>query len=912
RPFDLAAGPLLRSTLVRLGPDEHALLFTLHHVVSDAWSMDVLVRDVSELYAAFAEGRDPVLPALPLQYADYAAWQRAWLQGGVLEAQLGYWTARLAGAPPLLEIPTDRPRTLSPDDRAGIVRVDVPEAASRALRALARREGATLFMTLMAAWQLLLSRYAGQDDVVVGTPVANRGRMETEGLIGFFVNTLALRTDLSGDPTVRELLARVREGMLQAQAHQDLPFDRLVEELGVERALGRSPLFQAVFSYQNTETGELRMGDVRVDALAATSGDAKFDLTLALGERDGAITGAISYRAALFDAGTVERMAEHLGRLLEGMAADGDLPVSRIGMLAPAERGQLLAWSGRAADASYPTLHAAFAAQAARTPDALAVVFGQDALTYAELDGAANRLAHHLRGLGVGPDVKVALCVERAPEMVVGLLGVLKAGGAYVPLDVAYPAERLAWMAADADVRVLLTQERLLGLIPAHAGTTVCLDRDWPDIARYPSNAPVAGATAENLAYVIYTSGSTGTPKGAEIPHRAVPGFFQGTDYVSWTADQVYLQHVSTSWDVLALELWPALLTGARCVLFPARASEPDLLGEQVRAHGVTTLWLSSAYFNLVIDTCPEILAGVRQVITGGEAVSPVHVRRARELYPQLRLVNGYGPSECTVFASTYVIPADFDDAVVPIGTPVGDRRVYLVDGRMELVPAGVPGELCVGGPAVGRGYLGRPALTADRFVPDPFAAEPGARMYRTGDRVRWRAEGVLEFVGRMDFQAKVRGFRVEPGEVEAALRADDRVREAVVIVREDVPGDRRLVAYAVPAEGEVPAGAELRAALRTRLPEYMVPSAVVVLDALPLSAQGKVDRRALPAPDGSADGDGYVLPRTPTEEMLAGMFADVLGAERVGAEDDFFARGGHSLLATRLVSRVRGTFGVE
>ncbi len=913
RPFDLAAGPLLRCTLVRLADEEHALLVTMHHIVSDGWSMAILTREISELYAAFAEDRDPVLPALPVQYADYAAWQRAWLTGEVLDAQLGYWTTRLAGAPPLLEIPTDRPRALTPDDRTGNVPVEVPEAASRALRALARREGATLFMTLMAAWQLLLSRYAGQEDVVVGTPVANRGRMETEGLIGFFVNMLALRTDLSGDPAVRALLARVREGMLQAQSHQDLPFDRLVEELGVERALGRSPLFQAVFSYQDADAGELRMGDVRVDALAATSGDAKFDLTLALGEQDGRIGGAISYRAALFDAATMERMAEHLGRLLEGMAADADLPVSRLGMLAPAERERLLAWSGRAADDAYPTLHEAFAAQAMRTPDALAVVFGAEGLTYAELDGAANRLAHHLRGLGVGPDVKVALCVERAPEMVVGLLGVLKAGGAYVPLDVAYPPERLAFMAADADVRVLLTQERLLGLLPAHAGATVCLDRDWPDIARYPTNAPVSGATAENLAYVIYTSGSTGTPKGTEVPHRAVPGFFRGTDYVSWTADEIHLQHGSTSWDVLTLELWPALLTGARCVLFPARASEPDLLGEQVRAHGVTTLWLSSAYFNLVIDTCPQVLAGVRQVMTGGEAVSPAHVRRARELYPELRLVNGYGPSECTVFASTCVIPGDFDGDVVPIGTAVGDRRVYLVDARMELVPAGVPGELCVGGPAVGRGYLGRPALTADRFVPDPFADEPGARMYRTGDRVRWRADGVLEFVGRVDFQAKVRGFRVEPGEVEAALRAHPALQDAVALVRGDAPGDRRIVAYLVAAEGdEVPSAAALREHLKTRLPEYMIPSAFVALDVLPLTPNGKVDRRALPAPDAPAgDAATYVEPRTPEEALVARIWAEVLGVERVGVHDDFFVLGGHSLLATRVASRLR-TAGVD
>ncbi|HEX8904783.1 MAG TPA: amino acid adenylation domain-containing protein, partial [Longimicrobiaceae bacterium] len=513
-----------------------------------------------------------------------------------------------------------------------------------------------------------------------------------------------------------------------------------------------------------------------------------------------------------------------------------DRPLSAVSLVGDAERARLLAWSGVPAAEPERCVHELFAEQAARTPGDVAIVFGDESLTYAELDRRANRLAHHLRGLGVGPDVKVGVCVERSPEMVVGVLGVLKAGGAYVPLDLGYPAERLAFMAADAEVRVLLTQERLLGQLPAHEGRVVCLDRDRAEIEAHPDTAPESGARPDHLAYVIYTSGSTGTPKGTEVPHRAIPGFFRGADYVSWDAGQVHLQHASTSWDVLTLELWPALLTGARSVLFPARASEPVLLGEMVKRHGVTILWLSSAYFNLIVDTCPEVLDGVRQVMTGGEAVSAPHVRRAQELVPEMRLVNGYGPSECTVFASCYPIPRPFDAPVVPIGTPVGDRRVYLLDGAMELVPVGVPGELFVGGPAVARGYLGRPGLTAATFVPDPFGA-PGARLYRTGDRVRWRQDGVLEFVGRVDFQAKVRGFRVEPGEVEVALLADERVREAVVVVRDDVPGGRALVAYAVAADGTALTAAELRAALKARLPEYMIPSAFVLLESLPLNA---------------------------------------------------------------------------
>jgi amino acid adenylation domain-containing protein len=916
RPFDLAAGPLLRASLLRLDDEEHALLFTLHHIVSDGWSMGVLAREVSELYGAFARGLPSPLPGLPVQYADFAVWQRAWLSGDVLDAQLGWWRERLAGAPPLLEIPTDRPRAAATGDRGASVAFSLPDETTRALRALSRREGATLFMTLLAGWQLLLSRYSGQDDVSVGTPIAGRTRLETEGLIGFFVNTLVLRADLSGSPTFGELLGRVREATLGAYQHQDVPFEKLVEELAPERSLSHTPFFQVMFVLQNNAREALRLGDVEAEGLGAGGETAKFDLTLALGETEEGVSGSLSYRAELFDAETVERMLGHFAALLGAVAADPDRSLPEIALVSADERARLLEWGAASDDAHAGVpgacVHELFAAQAAATPDAVAVVFGDETLTYAELDARANRLAHHLRGLGVGPDVKVALFVERSPEMVVGLLGVLKAGGAYVPLDPGYPAERLAFMARDAQVRVLLTQERLLSELPEHGGRVVCLDRDWPLVARHPSHAPESGAEPEHLAYVIYTSGSTGTPKGSEVPHRAVPGFFRGVAYASIDAGQVHLQHSSPSWDALTLELWPALLTGARVVLLPARASEPALLGEQVRAHGVSILWLSAAYFNLIVDTFPEILAGVRQVMTGGEAVSPAHVRRAQALYPELRLVNGYGPSECTVFAACHPIPAGFDAPVVPIGAPIGDRRVYLVDARLEPAPPGVPGELCVGGPAVARGYLGRPGLTAEKFVPDPFSARPGARMYRTGDRARWRGDGTLEFVGRVDFQAKVRGFRVEPGEVEAALLADARVREAVVVVREDAPGDRRLVGYAVPAEGVELSAGELRAALKERLPDYLVPSAILVLDALPLSAHGKVDRRALPAPEIGSDAEAYVAPRGATEEILAALYAEVLGAARVGARDDFFALGGHSLIATRLVSRVREAFAVE
>ncbi|HEY0019307.1 MAG TPA: amino acid adenylation domain-containing protein [Longimicrobium sp.] len=913
RPFDLEHGPLFRAHLFRVSPHDHVLLLSMHHVVSDGWSSGVLLRELTALYDAFSRGAPSPLAELPVQYADYAAWQRAYLAGGVLQKQLAWWKERLAGAPAVLELPTDRPRPAARSNRGSYERFHLPPELADALRELSRKEGATLFMTLLAAWQALLGRYAGQDDVVVGAPIAGRTHREVEGLIGFFVNTLALRGDLSGDPTFRQLLARVRETTLGAYARQDLPFEKLVEEVAPARSLSHTPLFQTVFALDNTPARSLRLGSLQISRVEADSETSKFDLSLLMRDSGTALTGVLGYSADLFDAATVRRAAHHLRVLLRAAAANPDLPLSALSLVDEDEAEVLRGWSGAPAEAAPPArcVHHLFEEQARKTPEATALVYGDQRITYGELDRRANRLAHHLRGRGVGPDVKVGFCMERSPEMVVALLGILKAGGAYVPIDPAYPEERIAFMVREVDAPLLLTQERVLPRLPAGA-RALALDAAWAQVEREPDTAPDVDVTPDHLVYVLYTSGSTGTPKGSEVAHRAIPGFFRGADYVRYDAEQVLLQYSSTSWDVLTLEMWPALLTGATCVLYPAQTVELDGLAAEVRRHGVTTLWFSAAFFNLVIDTRPEVLAGVRQVMVGGEAVSVPHVRRAMELYPALRLVNGYGPSECTVFTSCHVIPRDFDGAAVPIGTPVGDRRVHVLDARMRPVPVGVPGELFVGGPAVPRGYLRRPALTARTLVPDPFGP-PGGRLYRTGDRVRWRADGVLEYLGRIDQQVKVRGFRIELEEVEAVLLRSPAVREAVAVVREDTPGDRRLVAYAVAADpAAAPTPAELREHLRTRLPDYMLPSAFVVLDALPLNANRKVDRRALPAPEGAGADEGYVAPRTPTETTLAGIFAEVLNHERVGVHDDFFASGGHSLKATQVVSRAQDVFGVR
>ncbi|HEX8272438.1 MAG TPA: amino acid adenylation domain-containing protein [Longimicrobiaceae bacterium] len=917
--FDLAEGPLLRAELVSFGPEEHVFTFGMHHIVSDGWSMGVFNRELRTLYEAFAAGLPSPLPEPEIQYADFAVWQREQLSGEALERQVAFWRDALRDAP-VLDLPGDRPRPPVQTFAGATHELRFPRALADRLRALGERERATPFMVLMAAWQLLLARWSGQDDVVVGTPVAGRNRREIEGLIGFFVNTLAIRADLSGRPGFRELVRRVREAAFGAFAHQDLPFEKIVEELKPERDPSRPPLFQVVFALQNAPGDAMRSPGLEWSGWGGEGRTAKYDLSLVLVETKDGLAGVLEYNTDLFDRATAERMGAELGIVLEAVAAAPDLPVADLPLLAPGEHERLAEWSvSGAPEAPARCVHELFAEQARRVPDKAALVFGGERVAYAELDRRSDALAARLHEAGVGPDARVGVCVGRSPAMVAALLAVLKAGGAYVVLDPEYPEERLAFMLADAGARVLVTDEELRHRFASFEGQVVAAEENGG--AEDQAAVAVAGCSLfpvpcslspDSLACVVYTSGSTGEPKGAGIPHRAIPGFFRGADYARFDGEQTILQHSSVSWDALTLELWTALLTGGTCVLQPGRGGEPEELARQLREHGVDTLWLTSAYFDLVVDSFPGALAGVRQLLVGGEALSPGHVRRALELYPGLRLVNGYGPSECTVFSACHVVPPGWEGGVLPIGRPVGDRRVHVLDASLAPVPAGAPGELCVGGPAVARGYLGRPELTAERFVPDPFG-EPGARLYRSGDRARWRADGTLEFLGRLDRQAKVRGFRVEPGEVEAALARLPGVRRAAAVVREDAPGDRRLVAYAVPDPDAGLVGAGLRAALAGSLPEHLVPSAVVLLDELPLTPRGKLDRRALPAPDAAAgDAEAFVAPRTPAEERIAAIWREVLRVERVGVHDRFFDLGGHSLLATQVVTRVREALGAE
>lgn len=917
QPFDLEAGLPIRFTLLQLAEADHTLLVTLHHIVSDGWSVGVFYRELTTLYQAFTEGKPSPLPELSMQYTGFSTWQREWLQGERLEEQLAYWQKQLTGPLPILELPTDRRRPPRQTFNGKEYRVSWPSAWLEPLKSLGREENCTLFVTLLTAFNVLLARYTRQTDILVGIPVANRTRVETEAMIGFFVNTLVVRSDLSETPPFRELLKQVRRTTLEVQRHQDLPFDKLVEVLQPERDMSRSPLVQVVFSLQNTSQSVVELPDLSIQPMDIAIESAKFDLFLALSETETGLQARLQYNTDLFDESTIARMAGHYETLLEGIASNPDQLISQLPLLTETERRQLLlAWNETQTD--YPEdqpIHCLFEAQVRQTPEAVALVFGQTEVTYEALNGQANQLAHHLQTLGIESGNLVGLCLDRSCEMVIAILAILKAGAAYVPLDPTYPVKRLAFMLDDTRASVLLTRQSRLEQLQAYQGNIVCIDTEWPVIERQPQTNPGNRVISSDLAYVMYTSGSTGTPKGVEVCHRGVVRLLFGVDYVRLDRRQTFLLLAPISFDASTFELWGALLHGGRCVVYPEPVPVFGKMGELIRTHKVTILWLNASLFNAVIDEDAGILAGVSQVLTGGEALSPMHVRRALERLPQTQLVNGYGPTESTTFTCCYRIPRDLDDQAlsIPIGRPIANTQVYILDKQLNPVPIGVPGELYIGGDGLARGYLNRPELSAEKFVRHPFSENSEARLYKTDDLVRYRPDGNIEFLGRMDHQVKLRGFRIEPGEIEAVLSAHPAVQQVVVAVRETTLGDPRLVAYVVTGNGhELPVEA-LHAHLNQRLPEYMVPSAFVYLDALPLTPSGKFDRNALPAQDQEQPylQDAYTAPRTPIEEILTEVWAELLGLQQVGIHDDFFALGGHSLLATQLISRLETAIGV-
>ncbi|WP_438308705.1 non-ribosomal peptide synthase/polyketide synthase [Burkholderia pseudomallei] len=916
-PFDLARGPLVRGALVREADDVHTLCVTIHHIVSDGWSIDVFCRELSELYRAFAGGQPDPLPPLPVQYADYAAWQQRGIGGATLHAQAEYWRDALAGAPTLLELPTDRPRPPQPDYAGATVGLALDAPLTAGLRALARRHGATLFMTVFAAWSVLLSRLSRQTDVVIGTPSANRGHAQIEGLIGFFVNTIALRVDLDGAPTVAELLARVKARTLAAQQHQDIPFEHVVERVQPARSLSHSPVFQAMFAWQHASRGEMRLEGLRAEPLDdAARTIAKFDLTLSLRESGDAIDGGLEYASALFERATIERFAGYLRRLLEGMVADDTQRVDALPMLSRDERRDLIERRNATAR-PYPAnsgVHRLFEAQAARTPDATAIVDGATTLDYRALDARANRIAHALAHAGVRAGDRVALHLEPSIGLVAAQLAVLKLGAAYVPVDVGNPPARKAFVAQDSGARLVLGDAALDW--PAAAGVpqrdlAALLAGPWPSDA--PARAPQGGG--DTPAYVMYTSGSSGQPKGVLVTHRGIARLAVNSGYATFDASDRFAFASNPAFDASTFEVWTALLNGASIGIVK-RDDLLDLgaLAGKLSSIGVTCLFLTTALFNRCVSFDPAMFARLRCVISGGERADPAVYRKVLEAGPPRHLLNAYGPTETTTFAAVWEAePRTLAAQAAPIGRPIGNTSVYVLDAYGAPVPVGVTGEIHIGGPGVAQGYLNRPALSAERFVRDPFVGGD-ARMYRTGDLGRWRPDGMLDCIGRADFQVKIRGFRIELGEIEACLLEHGALAQAAVLARDDGgDGGKTLVAYYVPRAGHEDGAPALRAHLAARLPEYMVPAAYVRLPAMPLTPNGKLERRALPAPDErSYVRRDYAAPQGEIETTLARIWAELFGIERVGRHDGFFELGGHSLLAVRMVARVHDVLGVE
>ena len=914
RPFDMEQGPLLRVQLLRLTENEQVLLLTMHHIISDGWSMEIFFDELTKIYTAELKGEEAKLNELSVQYADYAVWQREWLQGEVLEQELGYWRQQLQGAPSVLELPLDRPRPAVQSYRGNRLELRLSAIQTKALKELSRRHDATLFMTLLAAFQVLLHRYTRQSDIVVGTPIANRTRAEVEGLIGFFINTLVIRTHVSEGESFVELLARVKETALAAYAHQDVPFEKLVEELKPQRSLSYNPLFQATIALKNATPGETELPELKRDSLSDDNAPVKFDLMLALLDTGKEIVGSWTYSSDLFDESTMATMLSHFQTLVSEIIAKSAQPLYSLPLLSDVEHQTIVSdwnntWTEFPRELSVSQL---FEQQVERTPNAVAVVHDEQQLTYAELNTRANQLAHHLRSIGAGPETLVGICTERSIEMVVSLLAILKAGGAYVPLDPAYPQERLSFMVEDAGVKVLLTQQHLADGVMAQPLEVILVDADCGE---QPAENVELTVGPDNLAYVIYTSGSTGIPKGVCITHRNINRLVCNSDYVRLQPDDVVAQASNASFDAATFEIWGALLNGARLVLVnnDVALSPPELADFLVQQQ-VSTLFLTTALFNQMIRYQAGAFRGLRQLLFGGEAVDAGCVREALAGGGAQRLLHVYGPTEGTTFSSWQVVQqVGDDDETVPIGRPLANTTLYVLDERMRVMPVGVKGELYIGGEGVGRGYLRRAELTAERFVPDPFSGRGGARLYRTGDEVRWTARGEIEFIGRVDHQVKLRGFRIELGEVEAVLKQHAEVRDSVVVVREE-RGDRQLVGYLLREAGVELSGSELRSYLKERLPEYMVPSAFVMLEQWPLNPNGKVDRKALPAPEQQRPelDHSFVAPRTHTEERLAGIWCEVLRIRRIGIDDNFFELGGHSLLATQIISRIREVFEVE
>ena len=918
RPFDLIQGPLLRFTLLQLGEQEHVLLFTMHHIIFDGWSLSIILRELSALYQSFSKGTPSLLPELPIQYADFAVWQRQQLQGEKLDFHLSYWKQQLNNAPPLLQLPTDRPRRPVQTYQGARESFRLPKSVTQALQAISQKAEATLFMTLLAAFKILLYRYSGQEDIIVGSPIANRNRAEIEGLIGFFVNTLVLRTDVSGNPTFEELLGRVQQVTMDAYPNEDLPFEKLVEELQPERGTNYNPLFQVVFSFQNLPKVRSELSGLTLKSVEVEHTTTLFDLRLDITETDSELESFWEYNTDLFDAATICRMSGHFQTLLEAIAAHPQQRVSQLPLLTEAERHQLLLeWNQTQTD--YPSnqcIHQLFTAQVERTPDAVAVVFEKEQLTYYQLNQRANQLAHHLQSLGVKPEVLVGICVERSLEMVVGLLGILKAGGVYVPLDPSYPEERLSYMLFDSGVEVLLTQHSLLESLPTHQAQVVCLDTDWGAIEQYQKENLDVGVGSDNLAYVIYTSGSTGQPKGVMNTHQGIHNRLRWMQeaYPLTSSDRI-VQKTPFSFDVSVWEFFWPLLTGARIfVAIPEGHKDRTYLVNLISQQRITTIHFVPSMLQVFLqESNLENCSCLKRVFCSGEAL-PLELTQRFFSKLECELHNLYGPTEAAIDVTFWQCQPQDNLERVPIGRPIANTQIYILDKHLQPVPIGVVGELYIGGDGLARGYLNRPKLTQERFIPNPFSGFDSERLYKTGDLARYLSDGNIEFLGRIDHQVKIRGFRIELGEIEAVLSQHLGVRETVVEAREDEQDSKCLVAYTVFELDQAPTISELRHFLGKKLPSYMLPSALVLLDALPLTPSGKVDRKALPAPEALRPElpVGYSMPQTEAEQAIAKVWQKVLKIEKIGVHDNFFELGGHSLLLVQINSKLRELFNTD
>ena len=925
KPFDLKSDSLFRTSVFKLSEQEYWLTFIIHHIISDGWSADVMIRELAVLYEAFSRGNPSPLPPLAVQYADFTIYQKDYLQGTVLEKLVNYWQGQLNNLT-VLELPSDRPRPAVETFRGATESLALPTALTKAVKTLGQQEGTTFFMTLLAVFKTLLYRYTQQEDIAIGSPIANRNLKQTEDLIGFFVNTLVLRSDLSGNPTFRELLKRVREVTLEAYTHQDLPFEKLVEVLQPERDLSRQPLVQVEFVLQNAPVSEVKFSNLTLKKLPAPTGTAKNDLTLYLEENtvleaktDSELFAVFEYNTDLFDASTIQRMAGHFQTLLESIVANPDSKIWELPLLTEKERTQLLIeWNDTRIDSPEDKcIHQLFEEQVERTPNAVAVVFEREQLTYQQLNQRANQLAGHLIQLGVGPDVLVGLCIERSLEMIVGLLAILKAGGAYVPIDPAYPGERISFILEDAAVSVLLTQQSLVETLPLSTAKLLCLDALGAAVALESEKNPNSGAIADNLAYIIYTSGTTGKPKGVLLNHRGLCNLATTqSKLLQVGGDSRFLQFASLSFDVSISEIFITLTSGASLYLARRESLIPGLqLIQLLRDRGITHADLPPS----ALAVMPEAeLPSLQVIIVGGEACPP---DLAEKWSPGRRFFNAYGPTESTVSATIAEYNPNSHSQKLPIGRAIANTQVYILDRHLQPIPVGIPGELYIGGVGLARGYLNRPELTEQRFIPHPFSDKAGVRLYRSGDLGRYLPDGNIEFLGRIDNQVKIRGYRIELGEIEAALQHHPQVREAVVIAKEIESGDKRLLAYVVsrsPTQFDFAhrklTGDELRRALRESLPEYMVPSAFVLLETMPLTSSGKIDRSALPDPDKFRlqTQTERVMPQTKTEQAIAAVWQELLQVEKIGINENFFDLGGHSLLLVKVQFRLQEVLGIE